>query len=175
MPLGCLSSPPTYIYVGRRRLEHTTSIVSRVRCPLHSLHPDHILAVLSEALRGSLHHHHHHAVMLTELIYFLETFLDQEFEGRHRADCVLNSEVSYVRYLIGRNKKKFDYINHVVKRFLFRSTRVRRQTLTLPPLLASLVPHNFRRCIIPTIYLLGNVTSNFKKNLRSRKIYLGDA
>ena len=43
----------------------------------------------------------------------LDTLLDQEFEGRHRAERVLNSEVPYVRCLIGRNEKKFDYINHV--------------------------------------------------------------
>ena len=29
----------------------------------------------------------------------LDTLLDQEFEGRHRAERVLNSEVPYVRYL----------------------------------------------------------------------------
>ena len=57
--------------------------------------------------------------MLTELIYLLDTLLDQEFEGRHRAKRVQNSEVPYVRYLIGWNEKKFDYINRVVKRFLF--------------------------------------------------------
>ena len=56
---------------------------------------------LGEALRGSLHHHRHHAVVLTELIYFLDTLLDQEGEGRHRAERVQNSEVPYVRYLIG--------------------------------------------------------------------------
>ena len=55
--------------------------------------------------------------MLTELS--LDTLLDQEFEGRHRAERVQNSEVSYVRCLIGRNEKKFDYINHVGKRFHF--------------------------------------------------------
>ena len=51
--------------------------------------------------------------MLTELIYFLDTLLDQEIEGRHRAERVQNSEVPYVRYLIGRNEKTFDYINRV--------------------------------------------------------------
>ena len=65
--------------------------------------------------------------MLTELS--LDTLLDQELEGRHRAERVQNSEVLYVRYLIGQNEKKFDYINRVVKRFRFRSTRVRGHTL----------------------------------------------
>ena len=36
-----------------------------------------------------------------------------EFEGRHRAERVLNSEVSYVRYLIGWITKTFDHINRV--------------------------------------------------------------
>ena len=67
--------------------------------------------------------------MLTELS--LDTLLDQEFEGRHRAERVQNSEVSYVWCMIGWNEKKFNYINRVVKRFRFRSTRVRRHTLPL--------------------------------------------
>ena len=37
-----------------------------------------------------------------------------EFEGRHRAERVLNSEVLCVRYLIGRIVKTYDYINRVV-------------------------------------------------------------
>ena len=49
--------------------------------------------------------------MLTKLS--LDPLLDQEFEGRHRSERVLNSEVSYVRYLIGWITKTFDYINHV--------------------------------------------------------------
>ena len=70
--------------------------------------------------------------MLTEL--FLDTLLDQEFEGRHRAERVQNSEVPYVRCLIGRNEKKFDYINRVVKRFRFS---VYKGTWThSPPLVA---------------------------------------
>ena len=35
--------------------------------------------------------------MLTELS--LDPLLDQELEGRHRVERVLNTEVSYVRYL----------------------------------------------------------------------------
>ena len=35
--------------------------------------------------------------MLTELS--LDPLQDQEFEGRHRAERVLNTEVLYVRYL----------------------------------------------------------------------------
>ena len=67
--------------------------------------------------------------MLTELS--LDTLLDQEFEGCHRAERVQNSEVPYVRCLIGQNEKKFDYINCITKCFRFRSTRVRGHTLTL--------------------------------------------
>ena len=37
--------------------------------------------------------------MLTKLS--LDPLVDQEFKGRHLAERVLNSEVSYVRYLIG--------------------------------------------------------------------------
>ena len=48
-------------------------------------------------MHGSLHHHQHHAVMLMELS--LDTLLDQEFEGRHRAERVLIAKVPYVRYL----------------------------------------------------------------------------
>ena len=66
--------------------------------------------------------------MLTKLS--LDTLLHQEFEGRHRAERVHNSEVPYVRCLIGRNKKKFDYINRIVKRFCFG---LRRYVDTLSP------------------------------------------
>ena len=43
----------------------------------------------------------------------LDALLDQEFEGRHRAERVLNSEVSYLRYYIGWIVKTFDYINRI--------------------------------------------------------------
>ena len=69
--------------------------------------------------------------MLTELIYYLDNLLDQEGEGFHRAERVQNSEVSYVRYSIGGTRRKFDYINRIVKRFRFRSMRVRGHTLPL--------------------------------------------
>ena len=62
-------------------------------------------------MRGSHHHHHHHTVVLTKLS--LDTLLDQEFKGRHRAERVQNSEVSYVRCLISWIAKTFDYINRV--------------------------------------------------------------
>ena len=67
--------------------------------------------------------------MLTKLS--LGTFLDQEFEGRHRAERVQNLEVMYVRCLISQNVKKFDYIIRIVERFRLRSTRVCRHTLPL--------------------------------------------
>ena len=66
-----------------------------------------------------------------ELIYLLDTLLDQEGEGHHQAELVQNSKVMYVRCLIGRNEKKFDYINRIVKHFRFWYTRVRRHTLPL--------------------------------------------
>jgi hypothetical protein len=43
-----------------------------------------------------------------------------------------------VRCLIGRNEKKFDYINRVNKRFRFQSTRVRGHTLPFSLLCISL-------------------------------------
>ena len=49
--------------------------------------------------------------MLTKLS--LDPLLDQEFEGRHRAKRVQNSEVPYVQYYIGWIVKTFDYINRV--------------------------------------------------------------
>ena len=49
--------------------------------------------------------------MLTELS--LDPLLDQELEGRHRAERVLNTEVPYVRYLDQLDLKTFDYINHI--------------------------------------------------------------
>ena len=67
--------------------------------------------------------------MLTKLS--LDTLLDQEFEGRHQAERVQNSEVPYIWCLIGQNEKKFDYINRVNKCFRFRSMRVRGYTLSL--------------------------------------------
>ena len=48
-----------------------------------------------------------------ELIYSFDPLLDKELEGRHRAELVQNSEVSYVWYSIGQNEKTFDYINRV--------------------------------------------------------------
>ena len=48
-------------------------------------------------MREAHHQHRYHAVVLTELS--LDPLLDQEFEGRHRAERVLNMEVPYLRYL----------------------------------------------------------------------------
>ena len=36
---------------------------------------------------------------------FPKALLDHEFTGRHRAERVLNAEVSYVRYLIGMDRE----------------------------------------------------------------------
>ena len=47
--------------------------------------------------------------MLSELS--LDPLLDQELEGRHRAERVLHTEVPYVRTWIGWIVKTFDYIN----------------------------------------------------------------
>ena len=69
--------------------------------------------------------------MLTELIYYLDTLLDQEGEGRYQAERVLNSEVPCVRYLIGRIVKTYGYINRVV---LMLSLSVYEGTWTHSPL-----------------------------------------
>ena len=50
--------------------------------------------------------------MLTKLS--LDTLLDREFVGRHRAECVQIAEVPYVRYLDRSIVKTYDYINRVV-------------------------------------------------------------
>ena len=49
--------------------------------------------------------------MLKELS--LDPLLDQQFEGRHRAKRLLNSEVPYIRYMIGWIAKTYNYINRV--------------------------------------------------------------
>ena len=50
--------------------------------------------------------------MLTKLS--LDTLLDREFVGRHRAECVQIAEVSYFRYYDRSIVKTYDYINRVV-------------------------------------------------------------
>ena len=70
--------------------------------------------------------------MLTKLS--LNPLLDQEFEGRHRAERVLNSKVPCVRYLIGWIVKTYDYINRIVLTLLL-SVYVGMWT-TLSPLVA---------------------------------------
>ena len=50
--------------------------------------------------------------MLMELS--LDPLLDQEFEGRHRAEHMHNSEVSYIQYLIGWIVKTYDYFLYIV-------------------------------------------------------------
>ena len=58
---------------------------------------DNIVAVLRRSPVTVEHQHRHHTVVLTELS--LDTLLDHEFEGRHQAERVLNSEVPCIRYL----------------------------------------------------------------------------
>ena len=43
----------------------------------------------------------------------LDPLLDQEFEGCHRVERMLTSEVPYIQYKIGWIVKTFDYINRV--------------------------------------------------------------
>ena len=44
----------------------------------------------------------------------LDTLLDREFVGLHRAECVQIAEVPYFWCLIGQAVKTYDYINRVV-------------------------------------------------------------
>ena len=84
--------------------------------------------------------------MLTELS--LDTLLDQEFEGRHQAERVQNSEVPYVRCLIGWIAKTFDYINRLK---LTLSLSVYKGTWTYsPPLIAMHLLD--RSCVIVRIF-----------------------
>ena len=73
------------------------------------LHLDHIVAVLRRSPASVEHHHRHHAV-----VPLPQHSAGSEFEGCHRVERVLNSEVLCVRYLIGRIVKTYDYINRVV-------------------------------------------------------------
>ena len=85
--------------------------------------------------------------MLTKLS--LDTLLDQEFEGRYRAERVLNSEVQYIRYLIGWITKMFDYINCVNLTLLLS---VYEGTWTHSPLLVAMHLLD-RSCVSVGIFL----------------------
>ena len=97
-PLWPASSSPSFIYVGRRAPQSTTNnLLAVCSARLHSLTLGHIIVVLRRSLapvNSSSPSPHRRAD---------ETLprpqLDQELEGRHRAERVLNTEVSYVRYL----------------------------------------------------------------------------
>ena len=52
-----------------------------------------------------LHHHCHHAIMLPELIYYFAPLAGLRRRGCHRAERVLNAEVSYVQYLIRTDRE----------------------------------------------------------------------
>ena len=56
---------------------------------------DNIVAELRRSPATVEHQDRHHDIVLTELS--LDTLLDQELEGRHRAARVQNLEVPYVR------------------------------------------------------------------------------
>ena len=81
--------------------------------PSTIIHLDHIVAVLRRSPASVEHHHRHHTVVLT-VGTLPQSSAGSEFEGRHRVERVQNSEVSCVRYLIGRIVKTYDYINRVV-------------------------------------------------------------
>ena len=66
--------------------------------------------------------------MLTELS--LDPLLDQELEGHHRAERVLNTEVPYVWYFDRLDREDVRLHQLVTKRFHFWSTKVRGHTLS---------------------------------------------
>ena len=59
--------------------------------PSTIVHLDNTVGVLRRSPATVEHQDRHHTVVLTELS--LDTQLDQELDGRHRAECVLNTEV----------------------------------------------------------------------------------
>ena len=101
----------------------------------------------------------------------LGTLLDQEFEGRHQAEHVQNSEVSYVRCLIGLIKKTFDYVNRVK---LTLPLSVYEGTWThSPPLVAMHLLD--RSCVSVGKFLKLHATFPNTSTLRSSmEFYLGD-
>ena len=100
--------------------------------------------------------------MLTELS--LDTLLDQEIEGRHRAEHVQNSEVPYIRCLIGWIEKTFDYINRVNLMLLLS---VYKGTWThSPPLVAMHLLD--RSCVSVGIFLKLQATSPYTAGMLGR-------
>ena len=67
---------------------------------------DNIVAVLRRSPASVEHHHCHHAVVLTELS--LDTRLDRSWRDVIELNVCKNSEVSCIRYLIGRIVKMYD-------------------------------------------------------------------
>ena len=97
--------------------------------PYTKLHLDYTVAVLRRSPASVEHHHRHHARRADETLP--QHSAGSEFEGRHRAERVLNSEVPCIRYLVGRIVKTYDYINRVV---LMLPLSVYEGTWTHPPL-----------------------------------------
>ena len=93
----------------------------------------------------------------------LDTLLDQEFEGRHRAERVQNSEVPYVRCLIGWIAETFDYINRVKLTLLLS---VDEGTWTHSPSLVAMHLLD-RSCVIVGIFL--KLHAMFPNNFIMRK------
>ena len=127
-PLG-RPPPPSPLYIrGRGHPKGTPKFLLAVcGAPFIETHLGHIVAVLRQSpapVTSSSPSPRRHADGTLP-----RPQLDQEYEGRHRAERVQIAEVPCVRYLIGWIAKTFDYINRVTKRFRFRSTRVRGYTL----------------------------------------------
>ena len=94
-------SSPTYIYWEGVCLAQGHQSLSRVRRPLHRLHPGHIFIVLrrspAEIASPSMSPRRRAAGAHSLLHHFARS----RRRGCHRAKRVLNAEVPYVRYSIG--------------------------------------------------------------------------
>ena len=80
--------------------------------PSSNINLDNIIAVLRRSPATVEDQDRHHAVVLTEL--FPDILQDRSSRDVIELNVCRTSEVPYVRYLIGRIVKTYDYINRVV-------------------------------------------------------------
>ena len=105
-------SPPPLLYIRGRGHPIDTQVDLLAVCgaPSIDFHLGHIVVVLRRSLASV-------TSSPSPCRHADETLprpqLDQEYEGRHRAERVQIAEVPCVRYLIGCIAKTFDYINRV--------------------------------------------------------------
>ena len=80
--------------------------------PSTIFHLGHIVAEFRRSPAPVEHHHRRHAVVLTKLS--LNTRLDRSSRDVIELNVCRTSEVSCVRYLIGRIMKTYDYFLYIV-------------------------------------------------------------